>query len=309
MSGTWDVGSDYERPSHAVTSNAALLTWFPVHSRHSLTRDLRALGITPGDTVMVHASVRAVGLIAGGPDQIHLAIKDAITPEGTLLMYASCPAWYDEVGRGTLEPAVEAELLEKLPPFDAETARSARDNGALVEMLRTYPGSHVNDHVVRFVAWGARADHLLAPQPWDYAYGTGSALERLLEHDGKILMLGSDHDTVTFLHYTEHVGDFPGKCVIRYQVPVLEGGQRVWRWTAEVDTSDGGAHPHWPDRLFAKIVDGHLRATGNRGGRVGDARSWLMSAPALHEDALRIMTRIALDAGSADALVEGADAA
>ena len=278
-----------------------------MHSRHSLSHDLAALALAPGDTVMVHASVRSVGPVAGGPDQIHLAIKDAIGAEGTLLMYASCPQYYDEVGRGTLAPDVETEVRAKLPPFDGLTARSARDNGALVELLRTYPGSRVNDHVVRFVAWGARAERLLAPQPWDFAYGAGSALERLLALDGKILMLGSDHDTVTFLHYTEHVGDFPGKCVVRYQVPLLENGERVWRWMAEVDTSDGGAHAHWPDRLFAKIVDGHLRATGNRGGRVGDAPSWLMSARALHEDALRIMTRIATDARSAGSLTEGLD--
>src|SRR6478609_6176344 len=148
-----------------------------MHSRDSLTRDLRALGVAPDETVMVHASVRAVGVVAGGPDQIHLAIKDAVGADGTLLMYASCPDGYDEVGRGALSPDAEAELLEKLPPFDAETARSARDNGALVELLRTYPGSRVNDHVARFVAWGRHADDLIAHQPWDYAFGRGSALD------------------------------------------------------------------------------------------------------------------------------------
>ena len=280
-----------------------------MYARRELAAQLRTLGLAPGDTVMVHASVRAVGPVAGGPDQIHLAISDAIGTEGTLLMYASCPQYYDDVGRGTLAPELEAELRDELPPFDALTARSARDNGALVELLRTWPGSRVNEHVVRFVASGARADQLLAPQPWDFAYGAGSALERLLALDGKILMLGADHDTATFLHYTEHVGAFPGKRVIRYQVPVLERGERVWRWTAEVDTSDGGAHAHWPERFFAKIVDGHLRATGNGGGRVGDAPSWLMSARSLHDYALRVMTRIARDAGSASDLAEGADPA
>jgi aminoglycoside N3'-acetyltransferase len=37
------------------------------------------LGVEPGDIVMLHASVRAVGEVAGGPDQIHLALKDALT--------------------------------------------------------------------------------------------------------------------------------------------------------------------------------------------------------------------------------------
>jgi aminoglycoside 3-N-acetyltransferase len=271
-----------------------------MHSRDSLTRDLRALGLAPGDTVMVHASVRAVGPVAGGPDQIHLAIKDAIGPEGTMLMYASAPDGYDEVGRGMLPPDVEAELLEKLPPFDAETARSARDNGALVEMLRTYPGARVNDHVARFVAWGKHAEHLFAEQPWNYAFGSGSALERFVQLDGRILLLGSDHDAVTFLHYAEHVGDFPGKRVVRYLVPVLERRGRVWRAMEEFDTSDAGAHANWPARFFARIVDLHLRRTGNRGGLVGDAWSHLLSARALLDRALPIMTQLALDGRVAD---------
>ena len=52
-------------------------------SRADLARDFRRLGIQPGDTVMLHASIRAVGAIAGGPDQIHLALKDALTEAAT----------------------------------------------------------------------------------------------------------------------------------------------------------------------------------------------------------------------------------
>jgi aminoglycoside 3-N-acetyltransferase len=204
-----------------------------MHDRGRLVADLRALGLAAGDTVMVHASIRAVGEIAGGPDEIHLAIKDVIKPTGTLVMYASCPRFVDEIGRGNLSPAQEAEVLEKLPAFDPETARSARDNGALVELLRTWPGSRVNHHVARFVAWGKHAEDLFVLQPWDYALGKGSAFERFLDLDGKILLLGADHDAVTFLHYAEHVVDIPGKRVARFQVPVLEQGARVWRWMEE----------------------------------------------------------------------------
>src|ERR671937_1168234 len=98
-----------------------------MYSRQQLADDFRALGVAPGDAVMVHASVRAVGEVAGGPDQIHLALKDALTADGTLMMYAGCPCYYDEIGRGFHPADRERELLEKLPPFDALTARSARD--------------------------------------------------------------------------------------------------------------------------------------------------------------------------------------
>lgn len=160
-----------------------------MYSTDELADDFRKLGIGAGDTVMLHASVRAVGEIAGGPDAIHLALKAALTSEGTLMMYASCPRHYDEVGRGDLTMEQECELREKLPVFDALTARADRDNGTLVEFFRTYPGSRVNNHVARFVVWGKQAEHLISKQPWDFAFGLDSALDRFLTLDGKIVLL------------------------------------------------------------------------------------------------------------------------
>jgi aminoglycoside 3-N-acetyltransferase len=275
-----------------------------VYSRPQLAADFRSLGVVPGDVVMVHASVKAVGEIAGGPDEIHLALKDALTPAGTLLMYASCPQYVDEVGRGNLSAAEEREVLEKLPVFDAATARAARDNGTLVEFFRSYPGACVNDHVARFVAWGGRAEYLFATQPWHYAFGRDSALDRFIALDGKILLLGCDHDTVTFLHYVEHIADITDKRVARFKVPVNENGVRVWRDMEEYDTSAAGAHANWPDRFFAKIADSYLAASANRGGRVGDAASYLFAARELLGFAKPMMERVAVDREAANALGE-----
>ncbi len=273
-----------------------------MYSRDELADGFRRLGVAAGDTIMLHASIRSVGRVAGGPDQIHLALKDALTADGTLMMYASCPDHYDEVGRGNLIAEQERELLEKLPPFDPVAARSSRDNGALVELLRTYPGSKVNRHVVRFVAWGKHADRLIAPQPWDYAYGRDSTLERFVEMNGKILLLGCDHDTVTFLHYAEHIVDIPDKIVVRFKVPLLEDGRRVWRDMEEFDTSTG-VHANWPDRFFARLVDTYCVNTRNRGSRVGDSPSVLLDARGLLEFALPMMTAVAADAKAADKLL------
>ena len=265
-------------------------------TRNDLTAHLSALGLKSGDVVMVHASLRAIGEAAGGPDEVHLAIKDAVGPDGTMFMYASCPAYVDEVGRGNLTAEQEAEVLEKLPPFDPYTSRSARDNGALVELFRTYPGSRVNAHPARFVVWGKHSDYLLSHQPWDFAFGRGSLLERFVELNGKILLLGSDHDNVTFLHYAEHVADFPGKRIARFRVPIVEDAKKVWKEMAEVDTSDGGAHANWPTGFFATIVDEFLYSTGNLGGRVGAAKSYLLDARRLLELAESIMRSVASDA-------------
>lgn len=274
-----------------------------MYSRAQLAGDFRRLGVAPGDTVMIHASVRAVGEIAGGPDEIHLALKEVVTEEGTLLMYAGCPRHVDEIGRGNLTAAQEAELLGKLPAFDPWTARSARDHGTLVEFLRTWPGTRVNDHVARFACWGRHADRLVAPHPWNYPYGADSPLERFLNLDGRILLLGCDHDTVTFLHYAEQVVDIPDKRVARFQVPVNENGRRVWRTQEEFDTAEG-VHANWPDRFFARLTDGYLASTGNAGGRVGDARAWLLPARGLLEYTLPLMRAVAGNPEAATGLPE-----
>lgn len=260
-----------------------------MYSRHELAEGFRRLGVKPGDTVMLHASVRAVGVVAGGPDQIHLALKDSLTPAGTLMMYAGCPDFYDDVGRGFLSNEQEREILDKLPAFDPINDKAQRENGALVEFFRTSPGVQVTQHVTRFVAWGAQAGHLVSPQPWDYAYGRGSIFERFTALDGQILLLGSDHDQVTFLHYAEHIVDIPDKIVARFMVPVDEHGTRVWRPMEEFDSAER-AHASWPDRFFAQIVDAYLDRTGNTGALVGQARSFLIDARGLLALALQTMT-------------------
>ena len=89
---------------------------------------------------------------------------------------------------------------------------------------------------------------------------------------------------------------------IRIRVPVEEDGRRTWKEMAEVDTSVG-AHAHWPPTMFARIVDTHLAATGNRGRWVGDATSWLMRARELHAFASDVMVAVAADARAADVLI------
>ena len=58
-----------------------------------LLTDLSALGVAEGQVVMLHASVKSVGWIVGGPDMIVRAILQLLTPSGTLMVLAS---WEDK---------------------------------------------------------------------------------------------------------------------------------------------------------------------------------------------------------------------
>ena len=79
-----------------------------MYTRAELASEFTRLGVKPGDAVMLHASIRAVGAVAGGPDQIHLALKDALTDAGTLTngrIFCDCTAGrfdgmrFDDAGR------------------------------------------------------------------------------------------------------------------------------------------------------------------------------------------------------------------
>jgi len=268
------------------------------HTRARLADDLRRLGLGAGDIGIVHASVRAVGPVLGGPDEIHLAVEAAVSPGGTVMMLAGCPDGYDDVGRGHLTAKEEVELLANLPGFDPHAMRAARDNGTLAEFFRSWPGTIASEHVcARVAARGARAAWLLADHAWNYGFGQGTPFAKLIASRGKVLMLGADLDTATILHHAEHIADFPDKIIARYRVPVLENGARVWRDCEEVNTSSAGCHVHWPERFFARIVEDFAATNGGTAlcawDKVGDADTLLLDAAALVAHAIPIMQRTA----------------
>jgi aminoglycoside 3-N-acetyltransferase len=93
-------------------------------------------------------------------------------------------------------------------------------------------------------------------------------------------MLGAPLDTITLLHYSEHMADIPSKRIARYRMPVLRDGARVWVDIEEYDTEHGIAD--WPGGdFFAAIGREYLEAGHGRSGLVGAASSHLFDAAGL----------------------------
>lgn len=55
----------------------------PLITRSSLAHDFAALGVEPGRVLMLHASLKSVGWIVGGPDVILQVLVDVLGPDGT----------------------------------------------------------------------------------------------------------------------------------------------------------------------------------------------------------------------------------
>src|SRR5688500_6691061 len=80
------------------------------------------LGISAGEVVMLHLSVKSMGWLVGGPEIIIRAILEVLGQEGTLMMYTG---WEDSPY--TMEgwsKEKKAAYLRECPPFDPETARA-----------------------------------------------------------------------------------------------------------------------------------------------------------------------------------------
>src|SRR5262245_56791304 len=91
-----------------------------IHSQ--LVDELKALGVAAGQIVMLHASVKAIGRIMGGPNVVIEALLETLTPAGTLMMYVGWEDIPDFVLN--LPPAVQQEYYAEHPPFDPCIARA-----------------------------------------------------------------------------------------------------------------------------------------------------------------------------------------
>lgn len=262
----------------------------PARPIAELADDMRRLGVSDGDTLMVHASLRAIGPVEGGADGVIEALEAAVGPNGTLLMLLGARDDWDWVN-GRPEHEREA-LLADAEPFDPEHTPAQPDVGVLAEVFRTRPGTLVDTQPEgRFAARGTGAAALLGETPWNDYYGPGSVLERLMQSGGRVLRMGADPDTTTVLHHAEYLADVPDKRRVRRYRRVLGPDGPVIRVVEGLDDEDGIVpDDQQPAEDYFAVILGEYLATGRAPiGRVGGADSHLLDAADIVEFGARWM--------------------
>jgi len=251
------------------------------HTRESLTTDLAALGVRPGSTLLVHASLKPVGFVAGGPHAMVLALRDALGPDGTLVVPTHTPDNSDpaEWQNPPVPPGWWSVIRENMPGFDPAVTPS-RWMGAIAEVVRTWPGAQRSDHPqVSFAALGRLAQEVVYGQPRAAMLGADSPLGKIYGLDGDVLLLGVGHDSNTSLHLAEYRRPAPPAARLGAAVQTADGG-REWVWWDDVDLDEGDF----------ELLGADFDATGTtRTGRVGGALCRLMSQRAAVDFAERWM--------------------
>lgn len=194
----------------------------------SLTADLRDLGITSGETLIVHASLQSLGWVAGGPQAIVDALRRVVTDRGTLVMpthtgqYTDPEDWSDPPVPTDWVPTIRDSM-----PAYRPAVTPTRGMGAIPECFRTYPDVIRSEHpIVSFAAGGSAAATMVSDHGFADGLGEASPIGRVYEQDGRILLLGTGHATNTSLHLAEYRADLPTTRVER-RAPIRADGERI----------------------------------------------------------------------------------
>ena len=150
-----------------------------------LVRDLLALGVRPGDLLMVHSSLRSIGFVEGGPETVVDALLQAIGPQGTLVV----PTFtYPTAGN---------------PEFVFDPAHTPSQMGAISEAARRRPHAHRSIHLAHSIAAiGPLAETIATsggPSGWD----AHSPMRQVFDRNGRYLLLGVPYQNLTAMHLCE----------------------------------------------------------------------------------------------------------
>lgn len=236
-------------------------------TRMSLAKDLNALGLEPGMTVIVHVALSKLGWVSGGAVALIQALMDALTPEGTLVM----PAHSGNLSDPALwcNPPVPLEwqqvIRDTMPAFEP-TITPTSGIGTMPEVFRNFPGVLRSNHpAVSFTAWGWHAEAITSGHALDYSLGEESPLARIYDLNGYVLLIGVGHDRNTSLHLSEYRSGCRAKQ--KQGAPVMENGTRTWREYEDYDIDSDDFPP-----IGAAFEQSHYI----RRGLVGSAESRLI---------------------------------
>lgn len=164
-----------------------------------LLHNLRDLGVELGDILFIHSSFKSLGPVEGGAETVVSALEDAVGSDGLILM----PSF------NLVESDKRAET------WNIETTSSTV--GWLTEFFRRMLGTYRSDHyshsvAVRgkdakdFVAGHLNREGYKSPwdrEPWGKTYGVHSPMYKAYQANGKLLMLGVNYNSSTYVHFVE----------------------------------------------------------------------------------------------------------
>lgn len=250
----------------------------PLVTRGTVSAQLLSLGVSPGETLLLHSSLSSLGWVCGGAVAVVQGLLDTLGPDGTLVVPTqsgdlSDPAlWSNPPVPEEWWPAIRAAM----PAYDP-LVTPARGVGVIPETVRTWPGALRSAHPqTSFAAIGPGAAAVVDAHAPDCRLGERSPLARLEEMGARVLLLGAGYDACTAFHLAEY----------RIPSPLVEVGRPAaggWEEVTEVSISSERFDELGSDfERDRPVVRGKVGAAGTRLFPVADAVAYAERWLALH---------------------------
>jgi aminoglycoside 3-N-acetyltransferase len=152
--------------------------------RSTLVKQLASLGLARGGVLVVHTAFSKVAPVEGGPHGLIEALREALGPDGTLVM----PSMTDD---------------DDHPFSAAETP--CQTLGVVANTFWQLPGVLRSDNPHAFAAIGPRASALIARHSLDVPHGPESPIGRAFDLDAQVLLIGVGHGADTMIHLAENL--------------------------------------------------------------------------------------------------------
>ena len=243
-------------------------TLIPI-TKKQLVQDLRRIGVQPGDVISVHCSMSKIGWVIGDQLTVIEALMEAVTEDGTIVMQAHSTG--NSEPRNWNYPSVPEDWWEtirnEMPPYHPEIT-PLRNLGRTPELFRIMPGVLRSNHPqVSCTAWGKNAEEIVREHELEDSYGDRSPWRALYDLEGKILLLGVDHESNTALHYAESKVRNSESPRETRGAAVLEKGERKWVSWEEIEYNSDD---------FRELGIAFEKSIGYRTIKVGQAESRLL---------------------------------
>ena len=257
----------------------------PTISKSRIKEDLKKLGLTRGDTVFMHSSLKQIGYVVGGASTVIDAIIEVLGSSGTLII----PTF-------SLKKTIYRTCRDKSYIFDPRT--SGTNLGIIPSTFLKHPDIQRSIHPTHSVsALGKHAqfiteDHHLSPS----VFGSNSPWDRLMKLDGKIFALGLKMGSNTFSHVLED------RMADKFPLPVHMKESYLLKcrnWEGQI--LEVPVVPYDPELAKVRMDQDHRedlreyfwqefnRAGVLKAGKIGQATSWLASANAYYDHLVTLM--------------------
>ena len=241
-------------------------------TKEELKAQIRAMGILPTDTVLVHSALRAVGETENGADGIIDAFREVLT-DGLLLIPTH--TW--------------SVVIKRQPIYDVRA--TVPNIGTLPRVAAFRSDGFRSLHPTHSVAgFGKNAREFLAGEE---ASGTptppNGAMHRLAMVGAKILLVGVGNDKNTFLHSLDEEVNVPDRLEREgYDLAVLDqaGNAHVTHFRSHHCSRSKDVSENYPNYERALVETG-----AQSFGQLGNATVRIVDAAKCREVVLRILSR------------------